>query len=249
MTLEDLVHVSRDPAFACDSNCKIVAWNQAAEKLLGLAEQQAVGKCTHDLIAARDSYGNRFCGCAVGALAAQGDVVRHQFVFVPTASGEWLKVSLCTVAVTSAETRWVLLHFLRPLEWRAPNGGSLPGSEKSEPNGDGHHGEMFAASARDGGNGHVHPGSSRISGSTAPRWRLTSREVDVLRMMMAGKGAKETAKELDVSTATVRNHIRGLLRKLKVHSKLEALALVMRHAPHPVEPSESRSLVVSEAEQ
>ena len=48
---------------------------------------------------------------------------------------------------------------------------------------------------------------------------------------MEGKGAKESAQALNVSTATVRNHIRALLRKLRVHSKLEAIALVLRAAP------------------
>ncbi len=39
----------------------------------------------------------------------------------------------------------------------------------------------------------------------------------------------EDAQRLGASTETVRNHIRSLLRKLKVHSKLEAL--VLRRGP------------------
>ncbi len=37
----------------------------------------------------------------------------------------------------------------------------------------------------------------------------------------------EDAQRLGASTETVRNHIRSLLRKLEVHGKLEALALVL----------------------
>ncbi len=223
MKLHELVRNSRDPAFACDSNCRIVQWNRAAEELLGLAKGEAVGKLYHDLVPARDTYGNRFCSCVLGPLVRHGELVRHQYVFVPTASKTWLKVSLCTVAVATTASRSLHLHFLRPLEWQEPeerpNGStSLPSAEVAVP-------------GSGGTTGHHHTVPFPAPDAAAPRWRLTEREVDVLRLMMEGKGAKETAQSLDVSTATVRNHIRGVLRKLKVHSKLEAIALIMRHEP------------------
>ncbi len=220
MRPQDLVRTSRDPAFACDSNCRIVAWNRAAEELLGVASRQAIGKAQHDLVPARDAYGNRFCSCLVHPLAARGEVVRHQYVLIPTASKEWLKVSLCTVALDASGDKGLHLHFLRPIAW---------GRAEEEPSvGDGP--VPHGTNGPGGLNGHAHPAADGTAATSATRWRLTGREVDVLRLMMDGKGAKETAQALDVSTATVRNHIRGLLRKLRVHSKLEAIALVMRAA-------------------
>jgi DNA-binding CsgD family transcriptional regulator len=57
---------------------------------------------------------------------------------------------------------------------------------------------------------------------------LTHREREILRCVAAGFQNKEIARELHISHATVRNHIQNLLRKLDVHSKLEAVSLAFR---------------------
>ena len=53
---------------------------------------------------------------------------------------------------------------------------------------------------------------------------LTPRQLEVLRLLSEGKGAKEIGQELYLSQATVRNHIRSLLQALGAHSQLEVLA-------------------------
>jgi len=58
---------------------------------------------------------------------------------------------------------------------------------------------------------------------------LSPREKEVLRHLTSGKGTDQIAGELFLSSATVRNHIRAILSKLKVHSRIEAvLASVAR---------------------
>jgi DNA-binding NarL/FixJ family response regulator len=58
---------------------------------------------------------------------------------------------------------------------------------------------------------------------------LTPREREVLGWMAAGLQNKEIAQKLDLSLATVRNHIHNTLAKLEVHSKLEAVSLAFRN--------------------
>ena len=58
----------------------------------------------------------------------------------------------------------------------------------------------------------------------APPPHLTPRQVEVLRLLEQGHSTKQIAAELHLSTETVRNHIRRLLRALGVHSRLEAVA-------------------------
>jgi len=58
----------------------------------------------------------------------------------------------------------------------------------------------------------------------APHPDLTSRQVEVLRLLEQGCSTKQIAAELRLSPETVRNHIRGLLRALGVRSRLEAVA-------------------------
>jgi PAS domain S-box-containing protein len=57
-----------------------------------------------------------------------------------------------------------------------------------------------------------------------PHPHLTSRQVEVLRLLEQGRSTKQIAVELQLSPETVRNHIRGLLRGLGVRSRLEAVA-------------------------
>ena len=74
---------------------------------------------------------------------------------------------------------------------------------------------------------------------TAPP-QLTAREREVLRWVAAGLQNKEIAQTLDLSLATVRNHIHNILEKLGVHSKLEAVSLAFRNGwvPRTTPPAE-----------
>jgi PAS domain S-box-containing protein len=58
----------------------------------------------------------------------------------------------------------------------------------------------------------------------APPPHLTPRQVEVLRLLQRGASTNQIARELHLSTETVRNHIRHLLRALGVHTRLEAVA-------------------------
>jgi PAS domain S-box-containing protein len=57
---------------------------------------------------------------------------------------------------------------------------------------------------------------------------LTPRQTEVLRLLKRGRSTEQIAQELHLSTETVRNHVRHLLRALGVHTRLEAVA-VARH--------------------
>jgi DNA-binding NarL/FixJ family response regulator len=65
---------------------------------------------------------------------------------------------------------------------------------------------------------------------------LTTSEHRVLFHMMCGASASEIADDLIVSLATVRSHIRSILRKLQVSSQLAAVALANGARPELVEP-------------
>ena len=54
---------------------------------------------------------------------------------------------------------------------------------------------------------------------------LTEREMDVLRLIATGLSNKQIAGQLFISEETVKVHIRNLLRKLNVHSRVAATVL------------------------
>lgn len=66
------------------------------------------------------------------------------------------------------------------------------------------------------------------SPASTPPANLTPRQIEVLRLLEHGRSTSQIADDLHLSTETVRNHIRALLRKLGAHSRLEAVALAHR---------------------
>jgi DNA-binding NarL/FixJ family response regulator len=57
---------------------------------------------------------------------------------------------------------------------------------------------------------------------------LTSRELEILRLLAKGHSTDAIADELFISVNTVRNHVSKILSKLGAHSKLEAVAIAVR---------------------
>ena len=58
--------------------------------------------------------------------------------------------------------------------------------------------------------------------------RLTHRELEILRSVAKGKLNREIGAELFISENTVRNHIRNILDKLQMHSRMEAAMYAVR---------------------
>ena len=58
-----------------------------------------------------------------------------------------------------------------------------------------------------------------------PDLKLTPRQAQVLELLERGRSTAQIAKELHLSTETVRNHIRHVLRATGAHSRLEAVAI------------------------
>lgn len=54
---------------------------------------------------------------------------------------------------------------------------------------------------------------------------LTSREIQILRMIEMGRSNRDIADELDIAVHTVKNHVHNLLTKLGVSTRAEAAAL------------------------
>ena len=61
-----------------------------------------------------------------------------------------------------------------------------------------------------------------------PTPRLTEREMEVLRLVAKGMNNRDIAKQLFISENTVKNHIRNILEKLQLHSRMEAVVYAVR---------------------
>ena len=75
---------------------------------------------------------------------------------------------------------------------------------------------------------------------------LTDRELEVLRLVVAGDANKSIAKKLDIAVGTVKVHVRSIMGKLGARTRTEAASAALRRglvemdgevppsAPHPV---------------
>ncbi|HVL54405.1 MAG TPA: response regulator transcription factor [Vitreimonas sp.] len=59
--------------------------------------------------------------------------------------------------------------------------------------------------------------------------QLTPRELEVLRALTEGLSTPEICERLFIAPNTLRTHVQNIMGKLRVHSKLEAVAFALRH--------------------
>lgn len=90
----------------------------------------------------------------------------------------------------------------------------------------------------------IHPLAATRLAERMTAARLTSREIDVLRLMVAGKSNKEIGSSLDVTAGTVKVHVNHILSKLGVAGRVEAIGVAVRRGlVHLLDSQESGALL------
>jgi len=201
----DILTNTADGVVAVDAQGRIVLWNDAAEKILGYSTREVLGKPCCDVLKGFDPSGNRFCypGCNVLTMVKQGEPVQNYDLEVSTRTGRsiWVNVSILVIP-GSRKGLEVAVHLFRDVTYL----------------------HRLQELVREKGTLVADPPSS--NGSAA---ELTTRELQILRLVAGGLRTGAIAEKLCISQATVRNHVQNILTKLEVHSRLEAVALAMRH--------------------
>jgi PAS domain S-box-containing protein len=201
----DLIARSAAGAFAVDSSDRIVYWNRGAERLLGHRADEALGRSCHEVIGGNDAFGNVYCTaqCPIMTMVNDG-ATPSPFCMEAKKSGGRVKLRVRTVPFPRAGGGLTaLLHLLD-----ADDDARL---------------EKLVGELRSSAKGTAP--AAAPSGAPNP---LTRREREIVDLLSNGYAALNIAARLDLSHATVRNHIQNILRKLEVHSQVEAIALSFR---------------------
>ncbi len=207
----ELLRVNETPAVVSDMAGRVVLWNAGAEKLLERPASTALGRLCHEVLGGRDIFGNLFCDedCAVRAMCRKGEAV-HPFELVVSSPrpARAFHVSILRLPGTPPDED-LIVHLLQPLdrEGRLGRETQLLNPGRGDP-------------------ASMPPLDSTGAGDFAAA--LTQRERVVLERIAEGLQNKEIAEKLEISVATVRNHVHNLLDKLGVHSKLEAISMAYR---------------------
>lgn len=80
---------------------------------------------------------------------------------------------------------------------------------------------------------------SKKSSNDSPFSELTPRETEILGLLAEGLSNKGIARNLGISDGTVKLHVKAILRKLEVHSRVEAAVMAVQHGINKKEQSES----------
>jgi PAS domain S-box-containing protein len=201
---------SPEATVAVDSRGIIIAWNDAAEHLLGWTALQALGKPCHEVMHGSTPAGAPVCSrdCAIIQLCREGKAARR-FEMVatrPDGGDVWLDVTTITV---DDEGRPVAVHVL--CESVSSRRMAAVAEDVAQ----------RLASARPDA---VTEENARV----ALRAVLTARELDVLQLLAAGLNTDNIGRQLGLTRATVRNHVQNLLPKLGVHSRIEAAVVALK---------------------
>ena len=105
---------SGDALFAYDEAMRIVLWNTEAERLTGIAADEAVGRPCWDVLRGVDERGSLIChaGCSGARLAREGWPVPCQRLVI-RAGGVGRLVTVSTVAVRLPGAEPLVLQLLR----------------------------------------------------------------------------------------------------------------------------------------
>jgi PAS domain S-box-containing protein len=208
--LSQIVEGTADAAFGVSLEGEIRFWNVAAEDFFGCPAAAAVGRSCCDLVCGTVSSDGGLiqAGCPVLQRAAQGVATPSFDLEVRTNNGpRWANVSTI-LAPTRRET--YVLHLARDVQVRKQiekvtraflsQIGAITGLTLEQ----------------------------LLSSAAVPHLDLTAQETAILRLLVEGRSTREIGDALHVSSATVRNHVEHILRKLQAHSRLEAVLRAIR---------------------
>jgi DNA-binding CsgD family transcriptional regulator len=191
---------------------------------------QALGRLCHEIFCGKDPFGNRFCGetCAVTSTLKRHEPVNR---FEMTSGDRSHTKSIGMTVIEIPDSRpgcFAAVHIMDQVDEKSRLAREL--ARLRETSGPAPH----AAPASDGSMPialhlpHAQAAQPQdLDASVAEQ--LSDRELDVLRAIASGQANKDIANALHISVATTRNHVQHILKKLNVHSKLEAVALAFRN--------------------
>jgi DNA-binding CsgD family transcriptional regulator len=195
-------------AIATDSHNRITDWNLHATEVLGYAALEVIGRNFQEVLLARDVHGNPLCPdhCAFHDMVRAGDAPESFELDVLTSQDAKLRVSVSIVVVLGPQAReYNLVYLVTPLRRRRRADEAID--------------RLLAEVSRPGA---TSTGAGQRGRRKTPR--LTRRQKEVLALLALGRNSAEIADELGVSVHTVRSHVQGVLKALKVSNRIEAVS-------------------------
>jgi len=209
--LLDVVGASSDGVYAVNARQEITYWSSSAEEILGYKSSEALGKYCYEFMLGEDYDRQPFCrkDCPTIVAARRRRGVPAYDICSRTKVGRdiWVSMSIIPAGDRTGEGP-VAIHLFRDVTDRRLSEALAQ--------------ETLAAVRGFLENSRA-PESDVAKPAPVPNPKLSTREIEVLRRLAQGDGTAELAENLAISVATARNHMDRVMRKLGVHSRLQAV--------------------------
>jgi DNA-binding CsgD family transcriptional regulator len=205
----DLIGSSSAAAFAIDRYDRIIYWNAGAEFVFGRSAASMLGRFCFDAIEGRDPFGNAYCNksCPILVGVAHREVLEPYLISVRGPNGAPMTIRVRAIPLPgSGDAFRCLMHLIE--------------------RGDSDHIERLTSELRAAMAG-ARP-AAFLPEPPVSLSLLTTREREIMMFLSNGYAALNIAARLSLSHATVRNHIQNILRKMEVHSQVEAISVAFR---------------------
>lgn len=205
--IADLVDGTGDAAFAVDATHTIVAWNRAAEDLLGMKATDVLGRDCSLVIGGRNHEDHLVCTalCPFRLAMHHGDRIGTMELRVRRGHAEPLWVRMTSIVLAGAEP--CVIHILHDIT-----------EDRNR--------EAFVRQVMQAATA-LAPGQTAKPAANPPVL-LSPRETEILRLLATGASTRAIAQTLCISPATVRNHIQQIMTSLRAHSRLEAVVKALQ---------------------
>ena len=199
-----LLEQTADAAYAINASGEICSWNAAAERLFGYTAKKVVGRTIGEVTEARD-MDSRLPAVTLGDYAEPiADFDRE----VRVASGKRIWVNVSTIVFRNERSkRPLIVHLARDIDHQHRNEELVNQMLESA--------RQLLAFAHD-------PSQHATVES------LTDKELRILKLFAEGRASATISKKLRISPQTLRNHLHHINRKLRTHSRLEAVTHAQR---------------------
>ncbi len=207
-----LLEHTADAAYAVTANGEIRSWNAAAEQLLGYSAGEALHRSVDDLLQARDVLGTPPFAGGADAAARRWDEptggMPNFDVQVRTRDGGWIWINVSTIIFDNPRLgERLFVRLVRDIDQRQRRQERMQAAVEAA--------RQLVAVVDD-------------AAHHAPVEALSEQERRILRLFARGRNAASIARELRISTQTLRNHLHHINRKLRTHNRLEAVTHAQR---------------------
>ena len=202
-----LLEHTADAAYSVTDDGTVCSWNHAATTLFGYAPKDAIGENIDRLLDARDDLGTQaLAGGPAAATRRPGalrGVIPNFDLDVRIASGERIWINVSTIEFNNPRLgQRLFVRLARDITARRLR--------------DAAHEQVLASARR-------LLAIAEAPADHAPVEGLSVQERRILKLFASGRPSIAVARTLRISPQTLRNHLHHINRKLRTHSRLQAV--------------------------